>query len=660
MPRPKITLTEQNKEDLASDLADKTNLGIQYKGNWDQLHDQYWKYYLAKPESKVKTWPWPGACPFLSPMITVAVDTLNSLYYDAMLSGRPQLIATDRLNDEEAELADDFFFEFVWKKIISLERLGDAWNFETLIDGTSVVSYRWNRDKTVIRSTDVTATTKTKKTTRVVNGIEVELDEIVGFDTETKEIVKVKSAERPIIEVMDMARLFVAPGTKRSLDMEGSLQHPSCPWYFIESYKTKEQARQMREDGYEGLEEDDIEALLGEVELTERERTQSEKEEVGQIDTRKVFFRVFFMRRVLPGKVTHPDGEEKTQSFDDPKGVAEEIIVWYLPKTKEISMVMPLSRMYPDNMRPHIDNHHTTVGNFFFSMGVPAQLENVARLDTSATRQLVDHGTLVNKPFGFYEPARTGLLPSLQTIAPGSLIAVENASGVKMASMTSNHDFWNLIRIIAQEWQERLTAVTDFVGGRNTSLPNSPRTARGQSMMLGQANIAFAHRVALRVIAYRTLFRRIGMLYQNNAPEEMEFETLNRATNNVDSRSMPRRLLSEVKDFTFRLNPNRMQESEGAQQRLSLVMNMVFLAQDPEALRNAMSDVYSAQGKLDDFNNRIWPEEKLEVQKQQLQQQQQQQEAPAAPEVPEASQELQDVPVQAEEPESLEDLAVNI
>jgi hypothetical protein len=164
--------------------------------------------------------------------------------------------------------------------------------------------------------------------------------------------------------------------------------------------------------------------------------------------------------------------------------------------------------------------------------------------------------------------------------------------------------------------------------------------------------------VALRVIAYRTLFRRVGMLYQNNAPSEMEFETLNRATNNVDSRSMPRELLSEVKDFTFRLNPNRAQESEAAQRRLALVMNMPFLAQDPEAQRNAMSDVYSSEGKLDDFNNRIWPEEKLQIQSG----------APATPGLLEAGQELQGRGLleetgperENEEPESLEDMAVNI
>jgi len=228
----------------------------------------------------------------------------------------------------------------------------------------------------------------------------------------------------------------------------------------------------------------------------------------------------------------------------------------------------------------------------------------------------------VNKPWAFIEVAKTGLLPSLQSIAPGAMIAVEDASGVKIPQFTSRHEFWSLIRVIAQEWQERLSAVTDFVGGRNAALPNSPRTLGGQNLMLNQANIAFAHRVALRVIAYRILFRRIGNLFRANAPAETEFEFYNRATGLLNTRTLPRELLSSKFDYTFRLNPNRAQETQSAQQRLALVQNMIFLQQDPESLRAAMSDVYRADGELDDFNNRIWPKEKIEIQKQQLQAQQ--------------------------------------
>jgi len=362
-----------------------------------------------------------------------------------------------------------------------------------------------------------------------------------------------------------------------------------------------------------------------------------------------------------------PDGESKSQTFEDPKGVAEEVIAWYLPKSKKLSMVMPLSRMFPDNQRPHVDNHHSTVGSFFFSLGVPALLENVMKLDTSATRQLVDHGTLVNKPWAFYEPAKTGLLPSLQSIAPGAMIATEDASGVKVAQFTSRHDFWQLIRVTAQEWQERLTAVTDFVGGRNAALPNSPRTLGGQNLMLNQANIAFAHRVALRVIAYRILFRRIKNLYQANAPEELEFEFYNRAQGLINSKTLPRQLLHSKFDFTFRLNPNRAAESQSAQQRLALVQNIIFLAQDPEALRNAMSDVYSAEGKLDDFNNRIWPKEKIAIQQQQLQAQQaaaQGQPAPppqqALPQAPQDQLQLETDLAPVPERPDLDELAVNL
>ena len=108
MPRPKISLTDENQEDYVVSLVHKTNLGKEYKGNWDTLHNKYWKYYLAEPESKIKLWPWNNACNFMSPMVTVAVDTLNSLYYDAMLSGRPQLVGSSEMTDEDTQLLDEF------------------------------------------------------------------------------------------------------------------------------------------------------------------------------------------------------------------------------------------------------------------------------------------------------------------------------------------------------------------------------------------------------------------------------------------------------------------------------------------------------------------------------------------------------------------------
>jgi len=661
MPRPKITLTEENQDDLIVELRDKSNKGKEYKGNWPELHNRYWKYYLAEPQSKTKTWPWQNACNFMSPMVTVAVDTLNSLEYDAMLSGRPELIGNDEgMSDEDKQLLDEFFFEFVWKKVLSLELVGDSWNFNTLIDGTSIAGYRWMRDKTVLRTDEIKSSPRTKTETRIVDGQEIEGQFFTGeFNTTTTEVVEAVQADRPVVDILDMEKVFIAPGTKRGLGMEGSLQYPNCPWYFIDSWKTVEQARQMRAQGWEGLEEsgkaeDELEGLKQERELTERERTQAEQDELSQSDPRKILFRVFFMRKVLPATVKMPDGGTETQKYDDADGVPEEIIVWYLPKSKRISLVMPLSRMYPDNQRPHVDNHHSTVGNFFFSLGVPALLEDVMKLDTSATRQLVDHGTLVNKPWAFYEPAKTGLLPSLQSIAPGAMIATEDASGVKVAQFTSRHDFWQLIRVISQEWQERLTNVTDFVGGRNAALPNSPRTLGGQNLMLNQANVAFAHRIALRVIAFKILFRRIKDLYQANAPENLEFDFYNRATGLINSRTLPRQLLQSKFDFSFRLNPNRAQETQSAQNRLALVRNMIFLQQDPEALRAAMSDVYRADGKLDDFNNRIWPKDKLEIQKQQLAAQQG---LPPAPPEPQ-SEELPPAPVP--ERDDIEDMAVNL
>lgn len=145
--------------------------------------------------------------------------------------------------------------------------------------------------------------------------------------------------------------------------------------------------------------------------------------------------------------------------------------------------------------------------------------------------------------------------------------------------------------------------------------------------MLQQANIAFSHQVALMAIPPRELFRKIHRLHQRHAPEKTEFEFFNEAKGVLTRESIPREAFRPDVDFTFELNPNRQLQTQQAQNRLALVMNMPFLAQNPESARNAMADVYAAEDKLDFFNNKIWPQDRIEVQSG----------APAAPGLAEAA-----------------------
>jgi hypothetical protein len=615
--RPEIRLSDDNKEDLVKILERYAVEGAEYKGSWDQLHDEYWRQYMAEADDIGSDWPWPGANKFFAPMTQAAVDMLGSLFYDAMFSGRPRIIGSDELDTGTAEQLDRFYFEHVWKKVISLELLGNDWNFDTLIDGTSAVKIRWSRAESIVRQEIVGTRAITEKAEEELYGVPITTEVAVDYETEITELPSVVMDDRVFVETVDMGRLFVAPGTRSGVEPAGSLQWPNCRWYYEEMYWDRPRLEQARREGFEGLDDDDeLASMLGEVDLTNRERSKHRTEHVPEHGGLGALVRIYFMRIALPGEVIHKDGSTTTQRFND--GIPEEVVVWFQPATQTIMRVMPLSRIRPDNKRPHVDNRYTRLGRFFFGQGIPAKLRQVNKLYNSATRQMIDYGTLQNLPWAFYEPATTGLLPNMQSLKPGALIPVANARGVNMPRFQGNHQFWLMVEQIAQQWMERLTNVTDFTTGRSPSLPNAPRTLGGQRQMLQQNNIAFSHRVSLFAVAYREIFRHVHMNYQRFAPSTgLEFRYFNERAGVFSRERISRDAFRADVDFAFELNPNKMLEQQKAQQLFSMVANIPYLMQDPEAMRSAMRDVYSSYDALDKFE-KIWPEEKIRVQQQQM------------------------------------------
>lgn len=635
--RDEIRLSDDDLQMLEHKCSEYGMMAESYRGNWAQLHDDYWRAYLAKPEQAIKEFPWPRANNYVAPMVTVAVDTLRSMFYDAMLASKPRVLggSDDPASDftrADAEKLDEYYFKFLYDKQLSLPYLGDDWNLHNLVDGTSVVSAHWRKDRIIKREDDIQVRAKTKTETTEVLGQTVRAEIPDGFETDVTERSLIDYQQGPEVQIHDMERIYIAPGTKSALAPGGGLQYSACPWYYEERVVSEGQIHQMAFAGHTVLQDQEIRGnLIGEVDLTEREYTQADEETIAPELGPSAICRVYYMRWVMPGEYILPNGDTHTQGFDEPGGYPEEIVVWYWPKIKRISRIVPLSRIRPDNKRPGIDNRYCRVGSFWYGLGVPAKIMQTNKLYTSALRQMIDYGTLQNKPFAFYEPATTGLLPAMQSIQPGSMIPVASARGVQIPRFQGNHQFWQVVENVAQQWMERLTSVTDFTVGRSPSVPNAPRTFRGQSQMLQQANISFSHAVALMAVSYLELFRSIHTLHRRHAPAELEFEFFDKSSGLLTQQTVPRRLFKAGIDFSFELNPNRMQEQQAAQQRLALIQNMPFLSQDPEALRNAMSDVYAAEGKIDDFNTRIWPQEKIDVMNQQMQMQQQGMQAGMAP-----------------------------
>ena len=611
---PKISLSQSRQEDLIQRLNRMIEQAEDFKGEWDSEHSTFMNMYLAKPDQEVKNWPWRGASNLFLPLARVTIDSLLAQFYDAMLAQKPTVVGTEGSDLESAKMLDMFYFEHVWTKLLSLQQIGNDWLFDTLIDGTSAVKVRWERDETLVRDQTVQSSLRIKKeTVEPFKGEKTTIEIIDGIDEKIVEEVSSQRVDRPAVDITDMGRIFVAPSSGIGL------QWPECPWYYEVTHLTWDELRSRKQHGYDHINEE-LRSKLAEHELTDKERAIRDEGEVGQTDptkTAKVI--IFYMRMALPGEVLGLDGETKKQNieFDDAgnqigSALDEEVEIVYLADTQKIARIMPLTRLYPDGKRPHVDNRFTRIPRHFFGQGIPAKLRHLNRLLNSTFNQMMDYGTLQNMPFFFYEPASTGLLSDMNQLKPGEGVPVLNSGGVNFPRFQGNKDFQLSVLQQVQAWAERDTAVTDFTQGRAASVPNAPRTARGTAMLMQQSNIAFSRMVALMAEQFVELLRRVHMMYQRYAPRHLEFKFFNQETGLFKRSNVTRDLFFEDVDFQFQLNPNRLQEQQKNMQMAQFMMSIPYIGQAPQSVRALAKQLYESLGKKN--FDAIWPEEMMQAQ----------------------------------------------
>jgi hypothetical protein len=610
---PKISLSQSRQEDLIQQLTRMIEQAEEFKGEWDSEHSTFMSMYLAKPDQEVKNWPWRGASNLFLPLTRVTIDSLLAQFYDAMLAQRPTVVGTEGTDVESAKMLEMFYFDHVWTKILNLKEIGNDWLFDTLLDGTSAVKVRWNRDETLVRDQRVENEVRYETDTVEAFGRTITSEVPVGIDQRITEEVTSQKVDRPAVDITDMGRIFVAPSSGLGL------QWPECPWYYEVTHLTWDELRSRKQHGYDNIDEE-LRSQLAEHDLTSKEQVLREEDEVGRGDpTKTARVIIFYMRMPLPGNVIQADGTTKKQNieYDDDgnqigNALEEEVEIVYLADTKKIARIIPLTRLYPDGKRPHVDNRFTRLPRHFFGQGIPAKMRHLNRLLNSTFNQMMDYGTLQNMPFFFYEPASTGLLGDMNQLKPGEGVPVLNSGGVNFPRFQGNKDFQLSVLQQVQAWAERDTAVTDFTQGRAASVPNAPRTAMGTSMLLQQSNIAFSRMVALMAEQFTELLRRVHVLYQRYAPQELEFKFFNQQTGLFKKTNITRELFYEDVDFQFQLNPNRLQEQQNNMQMAQFMMSIPYIGQAPQSVRALAKQLYESLGKKN--FDAIWPEQMMQAQ----------------------------------------------
>jgi hypothetical protein len=598
---PKINLNDQQQIELVNRLDEMSEMAEQFHGQWSDLHGEYKRLYRSMPEHETRMDPWEGASNFVVPLITTTVNSTAAMVFDAMFAQNPSIEGVGWEDAERAKRLERWYFDMVYNdRVISLREFGNDWNLDDLIDGTSCVKARMNMDQYLHREHRYEHNLQTQNQTMNLPILgNMQAPQITGMSTSIVEDPMVRRSVHPTIEVCNMERIKVCPGSGPSL------QWPECPWYFEEVWWDEATlAARKRAGGWSNLE--DAEKAMTEKPETHGEKEEREDDKTGNKRLEALLVRVFYARYVLPGRVKYPDGTETMQRGGDPAGIPEECVMWYSPELRKLLRVVPLSRIRPDGQRPHIDNRWIRVPRNFYGIGIPAQLRHVEALMNTTFNQMVDYGHLRNVPWGFYDPTSMGIQPDEIRLEPGTLIPTMNPGAVNFQSFTGDNNHWLQLLQQARQFAEQLTQVTDFTMGRAPSTPNAPRTARGQGMLMQQATMAFSFRVALMALAYRRVFRAVHVLYQKHPPADLELKMFNGEMGmfNTDMK-ITRDDFKYDADFTFRLNADKNEKATNLQMQLQVLTPLFMQMQNIEGLRTLHKELYDVQG-LKGFDS-IWP-----------------------------------------------------
>lgn len=597
---PDIPLSEDNFETLANKLDRMIGEGEEYKGRYNELHAEHLRMYKAIPRQRERDFPWLRASNVFLPLVRVVLDSLLSQIHDAILAGKPRLVGFEGGDERVAQRLSRFYFDFVWQRQLNLTELGNDWLFTSLLDGTGTVKNRWSKDLFLSREYDSEILPITQRSPSFEQGTEIDRRIVVDFDTEITEQSRARRDERPIVDVVDMVNLYVAPGSGNSL------QWPVCKWYYEVSWHSWDELQQWKRRGMKNIDE----ALRShEVQPDEPDAQREHEVDEGlspNAERQRIKVVTFFMREVLPGTYIDDSGDEHTQRFMDDGGISEEVVVTYFPSTRKVGRVIPLKRIRRDGKRPHIENRYKRIPNVFFGMGVPGAMKQLQSITNQLYNQMIDTGTLQNLPFFFVNPGMTGMLPQAGSIYPGAFIPVEDIRGIEAPRLQGDRLFYAQALQMTQQWQERDSAVTDFVLGQNPATPNAPRTAQGQNQMIQQANIAFSRLVALMVQPFLELLRQVHSLYQLHAPDNLEFRFFNEQTQMFRREQVSSTDFDEEVDFIFEVNPNRQVEAEQNLLLFNLLGQIVAQA-NPQGLRALARQLYESMGKKN-FNE-IWPDQ---------------------------------------------------
>lgn len=172
----------------------------------------------------------------------------------------------------------------------------------------------------------------------------------------------------------------------------------------------------------------------------------------------------------------------------DNEGFRSECVFTIVPELK-----LYLSGRYqpsPDGLRPFEVTWLVPRKNFFYGIGVPEMIRQLAKERDAIHNQRVDAGAVSIIPFGFYRAA-SGFKPDKITLSPGTMIPLDDINDATFANFSNPATILASEEAMTQAQIEKLSIAGSFQLGRESEIFKSRATASGTQLVVGQGNIRF-------------------------------------------------------------------------------------------------------------------------------------------------------------------------
>lgn len=265
--------------------------------------------------------------------------------------------------------------------------------------------------------------------------------------------------------------------------------------------------------------------------------------------------------------------EDYREADIDEDGWPEQIVCWVSERHKKLLGWDYLDNVNASGKRPFVKAVFMPLPNRFYGISLPEMIRDIQDETTVIHNQRVDYGTLTNLPFGLRR-ASSMHKASLDSIRPGEFIDVDNPqTDIVFPQLRNSTSFGFQEEALLNQYNEKLTGVTDLALGRQPNRVGATRTATGVASLLSESGLRFKIFMVRFQEFWRQVFEHVLALDQQYLPPGKEF----RVTGEPEViRLQDREAIAGKYDLrlaatTETLNKQSMRES--AQIKLSTLLN---------------------------------------------------------------------------------------